>query len=156
MDKAKRLKQLASKLKALRKLYGYTQADLADAAGLSDGAIKMIETGRRWPRPETLELLASAFDGNAEDLLSFQSDADDHHRKSNGPIYRKIKPQDLSAQDLLWINQRLLDAPPDKRSFVLGILLDDHTLFPESALPVVAAVVAALEDMDTKVHLKVK
>lgn len=49
---------IAQNIRELRRDKNITQEDLAERSGLSVGAIKQIETGKRWPRPETLDALA--------------------------------------------------------------------------------------------------
>ena len=45
----------------LRKRNGMTQADLAQALGISRGAVCMYETGKRVPRLEDMEAIADYF-----------------------------------------------------------------------------------------------
>jgi transcriptional regulator with XRE-family HTH domain len=59
--KEKDTQALADRIRALRDQMGWTQAELAEKSGLTDGAIKMLETARRWPQPKTVRLIADAF-----------------------------------------------------------------------------------------------
>ncbi len=61
---------LAKNLKALRRREDISQDVLAERTGLSTGAIKQIETEKRWPRPETLALLAQALGVHQSALLA--------------------------------------------------------------------------------------
>lgn len=54
------IEKLGLQIKSLREAKGWSQAELAKRAGISDGAVKMIESGRRWPRPVTMEALGRA------------------------------------------------------------------------------------------------
>lgn len=54
----------------LRQKNMLTQEELAERAGLSVGAIKQIETGKRWPRPETLDVLAKALGVSRDDMFN--------------------------------------------------------------------------------------
>ena len=47
---------------AARQLVGFTQADLAVAAGVSDETIMNWETGNRAPRPQTVEKVREALE----------------------------------------------------------------------------------------------
>jgi transcriptional regulator with XRE-family HTH domain len=49
-------------IRAARGLLGWTQAQLARAAGLSEVAIKNLERGRTDPRASTLTAIQEAFD----------------------------------------------------------------------------------------------
>lgn len=60
---------LRQNVRRLRKLKGWTQHDLAAAAGLSFSGIQDIETGRRVPRQETMALIAQALGCTEADLL---------------------------------------------------------------------------------------
>ena len=50
----------SEKVRALRTELGYTQAELADVAGISEGAVFGYEKGKFRPRRSTLNLLAAA------------------------------------------------------------------------------------------------
>ena len=52
---------IGDKLKALRKEKGYTQQDVADAIGITRGALGGYETSRRNPRLPELQKLADFF-----------------------------------------------------------------------------------------------
>ena len=47
-------------IRRLRKAKGFTQAQLADAVGLTEGAIRHYESGIRAVKPELLELVLGA------------------------------------------------------------------------------------------------
>lgn len=64
---------LAENLKRFRRKKSWNQNQLAEAADLSLGAIKQIETGQRWPRKETLEDLARALDVTVPELTSAET-----------------------------------------------------------------------------------
>lgn len=55
--------------KKLRLSHGYTQAELADALGISRSRIGMYETGARKPDFETLEIIADFFNVDTDYLL---------------------------------------------------------------------------------------
>ena len=56
-------------LKLLRKLYGYTQEDLAKAINTSRSCISNYESGRRLPDSTTLSLIANVFDISTDYML---------------------------------------------------------------------------------------
>jgi transcriptional regulator with XRE-family HTH domain len=62
------LTMIAQNIRDLRRDRRLTQEALAEKAGLSVGAIKQIETGKRWPRPETIEAIARAL-GTGQSVL---------------------------------------------------------------------------------------
>ncbi len=55
--------------KKLRLSHGFTQAELADALGISRSRIGMYETGAREPDFETLEIIADFFNVDTDYLL---------------------------------------------------------------------------------------
>lgn len=64
-------KLFADHLKQLRADQGWTQAHLAELSGLSDREIRHLEKGDRWPKAETLDKLARAFQMHPKDFLDF-------------------------------------------------------------------------------------
>ncbi|GMA64813.1 helix-turn-helix domain-containing protein [Alicyclobacillus fastidiosus] len=60
---------------SLRKALGYTQAKLAQAAGISTSAVAMYETNRRQPDDATMLLLASALGADVSALTGSASEA---------------------------------------------------------------------------------
>lgn len=63
---------LAENVKTLRKHYGMSQKDLADAIGVSYPRICEIEKGKANPTVTTLEKLAEVLNTTASDLLARQ------------------------------------------------------------------------------------
>jgi Zn-dependent peptidase ImmA (M78 family)/DNA-binding XRE family transcriptional regulator len=61
---------IAANLRRLRKAQGLTQAQLADAAGLSRVGYRNIETGRSLPRVDTLQAVAAALRAPLQDLVT--------------------------------------------------------------------------------------
>ena len=51
---------LAKNLREYRQKLGFTQAELAEKAGISNNFLAMIELKHKFPTPETLERLAEA------------------------------------------------------------------------------------------------
>jgi transcriptional regulator with XRE-family HTH domain len=51
---------LVANLKALRRRWGYSQADLAERSGLSVGYVGELEIGGKWPSADKIESLAEA------------------------------------------------------------------------------------------------
>jgi transcriptional regulator with XRE-family HTH domain len=61
-------------LRYIREKVGYSQQELADASGVSQGAISDIEIGRRKPRGQTLRKLAAALGVEVADLYQGEPD----------------------------------------------------------------------------------
>jgi transcriptional regulator with XRE-family HTH domain len=61
---------LTYNLKENRRKLGFSQAKLAEKAGLSTQYIAMIELARKFPSPEKLELLAKALEIDPPELFS--------------------------------------------------------------------------------------
>lgn len=57
------------KIRAWRKFRGLTQAQLADATGLTDASVSRIETGVQAYTRQTLEVLSEALKCEPEDLI---------------------------------------------------------------------------------------
>jgi transcriptional regulator with XRE-family HTH domain len=57
------------RLAELRKARGLTQNDFADAIDISRLSLAYFETGRRWPRPVTLQKLARQLGVTVSDLF---------------------------------------------------------------------------------------
>ncbi len=66
------LKSLGSSIRAARRAKGWTQTQLALESGVSFRGVQDIETGKRSPRPATLEAIAGAL-GMTSDVLISQS-----------------------------------------------------------------------------------
>lgn len=64
-------KNLAKKVKELRKRKGLSQEDLAENSGLSLRTIQRIENGETEPTGETLKRISNALNVNAEDLIDW-------------------------------------------------------------------------------------
>ncbi|MGP4042580.1 helix-turn-helix domain-containing protein [Gracilibacillus sp. D59] len=56
------------RIKAFRKLKGYTQIEFADVLGISVSQLGEIERGRRTPTTENLENIANKLDVSLEEL----------------------------------------------------------------------------------------
>ena len=61
---------LASNMKENRRKHGFSQAKLAERAGLSTQYVAMIELGRKFPSPENIEQIACALDLDTPELFS--------------------------------------------------------------------------------------
>jgi Zn-dependent peptidase ImmA (M78 family)/DNA-binding XRE family transcriptional regulator len=61
---------IATNLKRLRSVKGFTQAELAESAGLSRAGYRNIETGKTTPRSSTLHSIAEALDVGFGELLA--------------------------------------------------------------------------------------
>jgi transcriptional regulator with XRE-family HTH domain len=59
-------------LRALRRLRGMTQEDLARAAGVSVGTISRLEQGQRPPRPHTMREIARVLGVRITDVDEFR------------------------------------------------------------------------------------
>jgi transcriptional regulator with XRE-family HTH domain len=68
-------RSLVTNLKVLRRRWGYSQAELAERAGLSVGYIGELETGGKWPAAEKIESLAAALQVKAYQLFLDPADA---------------------------------------------------------------------------------
>lgn len=67
---------------ALREERGWTPAELAKRAGVTDAAISYIESGQKTPRFETMIKIACAFGMDLIELLSYQNNISDSESKN--------------------------------------------------------------------------
>lgn len=70
--------RLAEKLRRLRSLRGFTQREVAQAAGIDESTVRNYELARRMPKPEHIRGLAAALEVMPEALIPFD-DAADHN-----------------------------------------------------------------------------
>jgi transcriptional regulator with XRE-family HTH domain len=61
---------LARNIKKRRKLFGISQAVLAEKAGTSTDYIGQIEQGKKFPSPEMIERIAAALEMDSPELFS--------------------------------------------------------------------------------------
>lgn len=65
---------IGQRIKELRKMFGYTQKQLAAACGIDDATLRKYENGQLNPRPSTLETIAKELDINVDTLLGSTAD----------------------------------------------------------------------------------
>jgi len=69
MQPNRTLRALANRIKELRELKGISQEELAHRAGLSRTGMGFLETGKRWPRLDTLMKVAQGLNVTVDELL---------------------------------------------------------------------------------------
>ena len=69
MQPNRTLRALASRIKELRDRKGISQEELAHRAGLSRTGMGFLETGKRWPRLDTLMKVADGLNITLDELL---------------------------------------------------------------------------------------
>jgi transcriptional regulator with XRE-family HTH domain len=79
---------LADNMRKIRRKHGMTQAKLAEKADVSTHFIAMIEIGRKFPAPDTLDRIAAALGIETYELFS-------------GPVSPEA--------DLTWLRQSVLN-----------------------------------------------
>ena len=84
---------LSTKLKELRKTYGYTQDYVASALGVIRQTYSHYETGNRTPNSETLFKLAGLYNISVDDLMQLTIELDRN-------IYYDAPPPTQSSEDL--------------------------------------------------------
>jgi transcriptional regulator with XRE-family HTH domain len=60
--------QLAGRIRAFRKLKGYTQSELSEKLGVSVAVLGAVERGTRKPDPKLLRLIAETLGVSKEEL----------------------------------------------------------------------------------------
>lgn len=68
------MKQIGARLKEIREAKGWTQDDLADAAGMNRVTIAKYESGRIEPKSASLSKLAAALEVGTDVLLGTEKD----------------------------------------------------------------------------------
>jgi transcriptional regulator with XRE-family HTH domain len=69
MQPNRTLRALAIRIKELREKKGISQEELAHRAGLSRTGMGFVETGKRWPRLDTLMKVAQGLNVTVDELL---------------------------------------------------------------------------------------
>jgi transcriptional regulator with XRE-family HTH domain len=69
MQPNRTLRALANRIKELRDQKGISQEELAHRAGLSRTGMGFLETGKRWPRLDTLMKVARGLNVTVDELL---------------------------------------------------------------------------------------
>ena len=69
MQPNRTLRALAIRIKELRDQKGISQEELAHRAGLSRTGMGFVETGKRWPRLDTLMKVAQGLNITVDELL---------------------------------------------------------------------------------------
>jgi transcriptional regulator with XRE-family HTH domain len=87
----------AGRLRELREGKGWTQSQLADKAGLSEGGVRDLEQGRRKPSWETVLALASAL-GVSCDAFATQPAAEASAPRKRGRPQKAVPAEDATAK----------------------------------------------------------
>jgi len=86
---------LANNLKAYRRKLGFSQDKLAEMANISSQYLATVETCRKFPTPEVLDLLAKALDIETHELFastpSPQSELEKLRQDIIGEVIKAIK-----------------------------------------------------------------
>ncbi len=69
MQSNRTLRALANRIKELRDRKGISQEELAHRAGLSRTGMGFLETGKRWPRLDTLMKVADGLNITLDELF---------------------------------------------------------------------------------------
>jgi transcriptional regulator with XRE-family HTH domain len=72
-------------LRHLRRLKGWTQQELADAAGVALDTISDLERGAREPRPHTMRRIAQALGVRIQDITEFVQERPKDEREDPTP-----------------------------------------------------------------------
>jgi transcriptional regulator with XRE-family HTH domain len=82
---------LASNLKKNRQKCGFSQAKLAEKAGISTQYIAMIELSRQFPTPDVLEKIAAALEIESYELFSVPPSPESSMERLHKDIIREIR-----------------------------------------------------------------
>lgn len=98
---------IGEQIRYIRKYLGYTQKELGDLSKTSETTIKQYEAGKRQPRIEQLQKIATVFGGSVSDIFLLNNNTDDLSEETFLEMYQKNQQQD---EDVLNYN---LGALPD-------------------------------------------
>ncbi|MEW6606900.1 MAG: helix-turn-helix transcriptional regulator [bacterium] len=102
--------QLGAQIRNLRKLLGYTQAQLAELTDLSDNFIGQIERGERTPTIQTLKKFADALNIKIEDFFHFPDEKLDERDKILSEFITYLKNKDIrTIQLIIEITKKIID-----------------------------------------------
>jgi transcriptional regulator with XRE-family HTH domain len=82
---------LAANLKEFRRKSGMTQAELAEKASVSTHYIAMIETRKKYPKPEMLEQIAKSLEIESYKLFGVESDPNEPLEQLHQKIIADMK-----------------------------------------------------------------
>ena len=120
-DPGQPIARLARRVSVARQRAGLTQAELAEATGVTDETISRIERGRYEPAVSTLFRLAEALDVSL-DTLAGDKERERSDRRAPGvsPIVRRLRARiealtPAAQRKLLAIAELLPEAKPPRR-----------------------------------------
>jgi len=82
---------LANNLREQRRKRGFSQAKLAERAGISTQYLAMIELSRQFPTPEVLEQIAAALGVEAYELFAVPPSPESSLERLHKDIIREIR-----------------------------------------------------------------
>ncbi len=103
--------QLGQKIRSLRLRDNRTQAETADALGVSPQAVSRWEMGTTYPDLELLPAIAAYFGTSIDELFGFQSDRE---AKIDAILYQANQNTDVDER-LAMLRTAILDFPGDER-----------------------------------------
>lgn len=85
---------IGEQIRYIRKYLGYTQKELGDLSKTSETTIKQYESGKRQPRIEQLQKIASVFGGSVSDIFLLNNNINDLNEEEFIEMYQKIQQRD--------------------------------------------------------------
>jgi transcriptional regulator with XRE-family HTH domain len=132
---------IAQQVKFLRKMFGLTQENLAEAAGLTTRTIEKIESGKHRPEEQTLRSLARAF---KMDATYFDKPTPEQEARQKEEIKRAIRKTVLVPTDPIHSASDFLTAFGQRHAF----RFDTSAAQSDEALEVAATLVDWIKDLD--------
>ncbi len=100
---------LSLNMKSARAERGWTQADLAEAAGVSVPTIQRVESNQTWPEIENLKAIARALKRTASELFRDPSGAENLDTMKIEMFKRILKAEPVELEVLLKVIRRSSD-----------------------------------------------
>lgn len=111
-------------LKKARESKGYTQAQAAEAVGVSDGTYKNYEQGKREPNGDKMVAIAIAFGTTTDYLLGKTTKMEPPEESQSSKDPQPIDQRELLDSELLMLRAYLTLPKKKRERFFEGVLAD--------------------------------
>ena len=132
---------IAQRVKYLRKTFGLTQENLADASGLTSRTIEKVESGKHRPEEQTLRSLARALN---IDVSYFEKPTPEQEAKQRAEIERALRKTVLVPTDPIHTASEFIAAFGQRHAF----RFDTSVVESDEALEVAATLVDWIKDLN--------
>jgi transcriptional regulator with XRE-family HTH domain len=132
---------IAQQIKFIRKLFGLTQENLADAAGITTRTIEKIESGRHRPEEQTLRSIARAVN---TDMKVFEKPTPGQEARQKAETERALRKMVLVPTGPIHMASDFLSAFDQRHAF----RIDTSAVTHDEALEIAAAMGDWIRDLN--------